>query len=184
MNAELNSAVRSRTSTQVCWSDFWRRGRGPPRLCRYRGRKPDRRAPHRRCCDRPRRNAIDGARLCSPTPGFPPRLRYSSPRFDAWRMRFDDGLEHIPATAASLLPVIRCARIPARFLYARERGGNAPNRVVARPMLRIVNREQAHELILRRAIAMSREVPQQRMRGWVEPQRSPHVLCQVYNLMN
>ena len=59
---------------------------------RYWGGKPDRRAPHRRCCDQPRRNAIDGARLCSPTPGFPPRLRYSSPRFDAWRMRFDDGL--------------------------------------------------------------------------------------------
>ena len=31
-------------------------------------------------------------RLCSPTPGFPPRLRYSSPCIDVWRMRFDDGL--------------------------------------------------------------------------------------------
>ena len=55
---------------------------------------------HRRRCDQLRRNAIDRARLCSPTPGFPPRLRYSSPRFDAWRMRFDDGLEGNPATAA------------------------------------------------------------------------------------
>ena len=30
-------------------------------------------------------------RLCSSTPGVPPRLRYSSPRSDAWRIRFDDG---------------------------------------------------------------------------------------------
>ena len=70
-------------------------------VCRYWGRKPDRRAPRRGCCDQPRRNAIDGARLCSPTPGFPPRLRYSSPRFDAWRMRFDDGLRG-PSSNGSL----------------------------------------------------------------------------------
>ena len=98
MDTELNSAVRSRPSTRVSWADFWRNGRGPPRLCRYRGRKPGQRRSHRRRCDQLRRNAIDRARLCSPTPGLPPRLRYRSPRFDAWRMRFDDGLRKTSGT--------------------------------------------------------------------------------------
>ena len=58
MDTELNSAVRSRPSTRVCWSDFSPSGREPQRLCRYRGRKANRRASHRPSCHGARCDAI------------------------------------------------------------------------------------------------------------------------------
>ena len=91
MDTELNPAVRSRPSTRVCWSDFWRSGRRPPRLCRYRGRKRDRSTSRRQESARIRRNSISSRPVRCPTLALPPRLRSVSPCLDADRVRFDDG---------------------------------------------------------------------------------------------
>ena len=61
-------------------------------MFRYWGGKAGQRSPRRRRCAQPRRNAIDARRVRGLNCRLPTRLRYSSPRFDAWRMRFDDGL--------------------------------------------------------------------------------------------
>ena len=98
MSAELNSAVRSRTSTRVCWSDFWRSGRGPPRVCRYRGRKTARQTSRRRRFDWVRSSTRDSRRLGGLMKRLPPPGRSALPSYDTWRFRVDDGPW---ATAAS-----------------------------------------------------------------------------------
>ena len=98
MDTELNSAVRSRLSTRVCWADFWRSGRRPPRLCRYRGRKTARQTLRRRRFDWVRYSTRDSRRLGGLMKRLPPPVRSASPSYDIWRFRVDDG----PcATAAS-----------------------------------------------------------------------------------
>ena len=91
IDTQLNSAVRSRPSTRVCWSDFWRSGRGPPRLCRYRGRHHGltSRRQESACI---RRNSTSSRPARRPTLELPPLLRSELPRIDANPVRFDDGL--------------------------------------------------------------------------------------------
>ena len=93
MDTELNSAVRSRLSTRVCWADFWRSGRRPPRLCRYRGRKREQRRSLRRRYDHPRPNAIGARGSRRLAHGLPSQLRPDSFKFDPNRIRVDDGCD-------------------------------------------------------------------------------------------
>ena len=90
MNAELNSAVRSRTSTRVCWSDFWRSGREPPRLRRVRGNKSGERDPRQQHYACARRCATDVRGHVRRIRTHPLSPRANAPNFDSAPIRFDD----------------------------------------------------------------------------------------------
>ena len=92
MDTQLNSAVRSRPSTRVCRSDFSPSGRGPQRLCRYRGRKRDRSTSRRQESARIRRSSTSSRPARRPTLELPPLLRSELSCLDANPVRFDDGL--------------------------------------------------------------------------------------------
>ena len=92
MDTQLNSAVRSRPATRVCWSDFSPSGRGPQRLCRYRGNKSDERDPRQQHYACARRCATDVRghvrRIRTHPPS--PRANGNAPNFDSARIRVDD----------------------------------------------------------------------------------------------
>ena len=63
-------------------------------VCRYWGRKRDQSTSRRQERPRIRRSSISSRPVRRPTLELPPRLRYNWPRFDAWRIRLDDGLRN------------------------------------------------------------------------------------------
>ena len=106
INVESNCVVRSRPSTRVCWRDFWRSGRGPPRLCRYRGRKTGSIDLARGQQSVPiRRRSISSRPARRPTLELPPLLRSELPCLDANRVRFDYGPSRADCTRDRFGPV-------------------------------------------------------------------------------
>ena len=120
---------------------FWRNGRGPPRLCHYRGRTLDPRTLRRRHCDHPRGTVIDARRLRHVNFGHPSQLRVAPSEFQSNCIRVDDGCE----SSRPKTPKFNSAPIrfddELRTMFAR---GHPHTHCVATGPLRMVATESAH----------------------------------------